>query len=407
MFIAANAQAQETPRRQAREGGERLERIERDLEADRNRVETLKSQAAALAEEIAALRAEMIAAAGAAQDYEEEVSQLEDSLAVVEKREREKSAALDRRRSQLSQALAALQRLALQPPEALIIGPDSPIDTVRSAMLLKVAVPALQTQATALQQQLGELRDLREQAEQKRKKMAVAVAALEAENDRIAALIERKHALRQTTAKSEAAAAERVAALAREAENLRDLIARLTAKPPPRKPTQTAMLFPVPPPPPRLAPDTAEPAAVMRLPTPETIRTFPAEQASLTMPARGELVTLFDETSSVGLTSKGVRIATREQAQIVAPFDGQVVFRGPFRGYGEILILEHRGGYHSLLVGLGRTDAEVGQWLLAGEPVGIMGPAMDGSPELYLELRHDGEPINPLPWLKTRDSEVE
>ena len=410
LLIANSATGQETSGERVGEG-DRLKQIERSLEADRNRIETLKHRAAALAEEIAALRAEMIAAAAAAQDHEDEVSRLEDSLALVEESERKKTAALIHRRSQLSEALAALQRMALQPPEALILGPDSPIDTVRSAMLLQIAVPSLQTQAATLQREVGALRSLREKAERQRKEVAAAAAALEAENVRIAALIERKHALQQSTAQSEAAAAEQVADLAREAEDLRDLIARLTAKPPPPKPSQTASLFPVPPPSPRPTPEAPEPATMMRLQppleAPETIRAFPAERASLTMPARGMLVTRFDETSSVGLTSKGIRIATREQAQVVAPYDGQIVFSGPFRGYGEILIIEHRGGYHSLLVGLGRTDAVVGQWLLAGEPVGVVGPAMDGTPELYLELRHSGEPINPLPWLKTRDSEVE
>jgi len=84
-----------------------------------------------------------------------------------------------------------------------------------------------------------------------------------------------------------------------------------------------------------------------------------------------------------------------------------VMFRGPFRGYGEILIIEHGGGYHTLLAGLARTDVALGQWLLAGEPVGIMGPASNGSPELYFELRHDGQPIDPSPWLGLPDPKKE
>jgi septal ring factor EnvC (AmiA/AmiB activator) len=161
----------------------------------------------------------------------------------------------------------------------------------------------------------------------------------------------------------------------------------------------------MPPPRPNAAPSPPAPATLRPSPPPG-IRAFPTVGASLTPPVLGRLATRFGEISAVGLNSKGISLATGAEAQVVAPFDGRVVFRGPFRGYGEILIIEHDGGYHSLLAGLGRTDAAVGQWLLAGEPVGIMGPASDGNPELYLELRHGGEPIDPLPWLKTRDIEA-
>jgi septal ring factor EnvC (AmiA/AmiB activator) len=92
---------------------------------------------------------------------------------------------------------------------------------------------------------------------------------------------------------------------------------------------------------------------------------------------------------------------------VIAPHDGKVVFAGPFRDYGLLLIIDHGEGYHTLLAGLGRIDASVSQWVLAGEPVGQMGPERAGSaraskPRLYIELRHDGRSINPLPWLAGR-----
>ncbi len=90
---------------------------------------------------------------------------------------------------------------------------------------------------------------------------------------------------------------------------------------------------------------------------------------------------------------------------MVAPYDGRVLFAGPFRGYGQILIIEHDDGYHSLLAGLDRLDVSVGQWLVTGEPVGTM-PKGEDKPRLYLELRHDGQPINPLPWLATSNEKV-
>ncbi|MBL0930093.1 MAG: peptidoglycan DD-metalloendopeptidase family protein [Alphaproteobacteria bacterium] len=84
---------------------------------------------------------------------------------------------------------------------------------------------------------------------------------------------------------------------------------------------------------------------------------------------------------------------------MIAPFDGTVAFAGPFRGYGLILILEHSGGYHSVLAQLGRIDAVVGQAVTAGEPVGRAGASEQGTPVLYLELRRNGQPVDPTPLL--------
>jgi murein hydrolase activator len=113
----------------------------------------------------------------------------------------------------------------------------------------------------------------------------------------------------------------------------------------------------------------------------------------------GTVLEHFGDPDATGSKAKGILIQARPGTTVLAPFDGQVVFRGPFRSYGEILIIQHAGGYHSLLAGLGRSDAAVGQWVVAGEPVGVMGPAKDGDPKLYVELRRDGHPIDPAPWL--------
>ncbi|MGH6959542.1 MAG: murein hydrolase activator EnvC family protein, partial [Dongiaceae bacterium] len=137
------------------------------------------------------------------------------------------------------------------------------------------------------------------------------------------------------------------------------------------------------------------------------LKSFPTKRQGVAPPARGEIVVNYGDPGEDGIASQGIVIETRGEAQVVAPHDGQVVFRGPFRGYGEILIIEHRGGYHTLLAGLGRTDAVVGQWLLAGEPVGTMDFPREHKPRLYVELRRGGRPINPWPWLEARISKVE
>jgi septal ring factor EnvC (AmiA/AmiB activator) len=143
---------------------------------------------------------------------------------------------------------------------------------------------------------------------------------------------------------------------------------------------------------------------------PDNVRAFPQGDAIplLIMPVRGQLVLAYGQRAlGADSVSKGISIQTRTQAQVVAPYDGQVVYAGKFRGYGQILIIEHDGRYHTLLAGLERIDAVAGQWILAGEPIGVMGSPQERSPELYLEFRHAGQPVNPLPWLATTDEKVQ
>jgi septal ring factor EnvC (AmiA/AmiB activator) len=400
-----------------------LEEIQRQLEQESGRIDTLDTQSRELRAQVATLQQDMIAAARAAQDSEDEMSQIEATLDTLEAEAAKAETELRARRGQLAAILGALQRLALQPPEAMLLGPATPLDTVRGATLLKVALPAVEGRAHALKTELQSLRELQAEIDERRRALVGAASRLEAERERLAGLLAQKQDLQQSTETERAALTERVGLLGRQAADLRELMAQLTNPPPPApgpKPMAPGTggagetMAPTPAPTdPGAAGEvaTAQPAALLRLDRPAEIRAFPAAKASLVMPARGQVVARYGERASSGPSSKGLVIATRPAAQVVAPFDGQVVFQGPFRGYGEILILEHAGGYHTLLAGLTRTDTVVGQWLLAGEPVGVMGPAPGGnaavSPELYVELRHDGQPINPLPWLDIRDSKIE
>ena len=129
----------------------------------------------------------------------------------------------------------------------------------------------------------------------------------------------------------------------------------------------------------------------------ETGKSFVKARGKLPMPARGPIVVSYGEETSKGVTSKGVSIKTRSQAQVISPYDGSVIFAGPFRGYGKLIIIEHGEGYMSLLAGMEDIDCEVGQMLLAGEPVGQM-PKSDNT-HLYVELRKNNKPLDPLAWI--------
>lgn len=368
---------------------DRLKDVQEAIQDEQDRLKYLGLQAEQLAGEISRLQVELVQAAKDVQDREDELRKLEKRLAALESLEQEKTAALAEHRSDMSTLLGALERLSVEPRETLVLGWRSPMDTVITAQLLGFAMPPIEAKATRLRADLDDIARLRTQALQQRQDIAAATEKLKIARGSLEELVALKAGMRQTTDEERTAATERVRALTQQADDLRDLLAALPPAPTP-PPGSGASL-----------------TATLRLEQPKDLKPFPSKRAGVTLPVRGVIVTRFGEPGPDGGISQGVYFETLPEAQIVAPHDGQILFRGPFRGYGQILLMEHPGGYLTLLAGLGRTDVVVGQWLLAGEPVGITESPKDGKARLYVELRRNDHPIDPWPWLEARISKVE
>ncbi|HVO01823.1 MAG TPA: peptidoglycan DD-metalloendopeptidase family protein [Candidatus Cybelea sp.] len=399
-----------------------LTTIQQQIQAGQQQQEQLKAQAAALDLEIADLQAAAVKAAGKVQDTEAKVTELEDTLAALSQEEKTKTKALAAERNRLTQAVVALQRLSSEPPEAMLFSTQSPIDAARSARLLGVITPALDARARALQSDLNELQEMRQQMAEQRDQLASAVDQLAGENARLSDLIGKKAEAQRSTLAESASTQSKLEKLAGQAKNLQDLVDRLnkakaeTGPAAPQAPDISGNT--------QLASAQPGPKSAERMQQPADFRNFPDAdhidgQNAVFAPARGRILTHFGDPTDSGGISKGLVIETRPGAQVVAPFDGRIAFEGPFRSYGQILIIEHGGGYHTVLAGLDRLDAVVGQWLLAGEPVGAMAQSGDSPagaqpgaappterPKLYLELRRNGQPIDPVPWFGTAEAKA-
>ncbi len=436
---------------QAQETGKRLSDVEQALEASESRSQTLGRKAAELQQEIADLQNKSIEAAEKTQNLESQLTRVETMLQDLEVKYEAKTAELRSQRGKLYHTLAALERIAIQPTEAVLVSRGTPVERVRSALLLRAAVPAIEEQAASIRGDLEELASLRLAIEQQHLELSATAKALAEERRLLSDLIGRKKDLHAQTLDERESAESNAQRLAAEASNLRELIARLeeqsrlradqeararvaeharlqaelmaqekqndsrldSAAAGPDEYDQTRSLA--------TGHDAGEETAQSEGPAlaaltpgtlerPDNVRPFPSGGAIplLVMPVRGQLVVAFgQQATGAESVSKGISIATRAQAQVIAPYDGQIVYAGAFRGYGQILIIEHGGRYHTLLAGLERIDAVVGQWILAGEPIGVMGSPQARSPELYLELRHAGQPVNPLPWLATTNDKVQ
>lgn len=389
-----------------------LKQRERDLEAARDRQRKSAATETALKREIEQLGADrrklnqdLIDTAGRLRGVEGKIAGTEARLKPLDDNERTIRKSLDGRRAVIGEVLAALQRIGRRPPPALIASPEDALQAVRTAILLGAVLPEMRHEAEALASELAELLGVRKQIDAERDRLKTEVASLDTERARMTALIAERQKQQAEREKALDAERARTGELARQVDNLKDLIAKLEQGLDPAtraareaargdsRPALSALHDPG-----RLAPAA----------------TFASLRGHVPIPVNGVKLRDYGAPDSVGGVEKGVSIATRAGAQVTAPADGWVVYAGPFRSYGQLLILNAGSGYHILLAGMERISVDLGQFVLTGEPVAAMGNGShiaailatgSSQPVLYIEFRKDGTPVDPGPWWASGGSE--
>jgi septal ring factor EnvC (AmiA/AmiB activator) len=269
-------------------------------------------------------------------------------------------------------------------------------------MVLGAVLPEMRDQVATLAHDLTSLVAVRTKIAGERDTLNKQLASLGDERTRMSALIAERQ--KQQAERENALAAERsrAADLAKQAGTLRDLIAKLEQGLDPAT---------------RAAREAARGEPLSTLHDPGRMApavAFASLRGRVPIPVNGVKLKVFGDSDGTGGTEKGVSIATRAGAQVTAPADGWVVYAGPFRSYGQLLILNVGGGYHVLLAGMDRISVDLGQFVLTGEPVAVMGNGSQiaailatgsSQPVLYVELRKDGTPVDPGPWWASGEGE--
>jgi septal ring factor EnvC (AmiA/AmiB activator) len=407
----ANAAKTELPvdKSQALDG---LKARDQELEEARERQRKAIETEAALKREIEQIGADRrklaqdaIDTAARLRGVEAKVEATQERLRPLNENEDRIRASLDSRRAVIAEVLAALQRIGHRPPPALLASPEDALQAVRTAMVLGAVLPDMRNKVDALGRDLAALLDIRKNIAAERDRLKNEVVSLDGERARMAALVEERQ--KQQGEREQALAAERTRAaeLARQVDNLKDLIGKLeqALDPSVRAAREAARS------------DSRPALSAYRDPgrlTPAVA--FASIRGQIPVPVNGVKLRNFGAPDGNGGLEKGVSIATRAGAQVTAPADGWVVYSGPFRSYGQLLILNVGGGYHVLLAGMDKISVDLGQFVLAGEPVAAMGTGSQiaailatgaSQPVLYIEFRKDGLPVDPGPWWAAGEGE--
>jgi septal ring factor EnvC (AmiA/AmiB activator) len=400
--------------RQARQAD--LDAVTRDIALTNQRQAELQKEIDGLDKDRATLNQTLLDTGKRVQDMEAAIDASEAKLKSLADSEATIHRSLLERRDVLAEVLAALQRMGRHPPPALLVRPEDALSSVRSAILLGAVVPDLRLAAAKLADDLKKLVALKTEIAAERDRLRADATRLLEDRTRVQLLVEEKRNQASASAAELADEQRKAAALADKATSLKDLIARMEAQIAAAAETSAAAE--------KAAAEAAAKAAAAPPAKPTSLgsagRLAPAvafndAKGLLPKPVSGSVVAGFGDKDSLGGRSQGISIATRASAQVTSPCDGWVVYAGPFRSYGQLLIINAGGGYHVLLAGMERIDVQLGQFILAGEPVAMMAsqrlasagatPVAAAQPVLYVEFRKEGTSIDPAPWWATSSDE--
>jgi murein hydrolase activator len=411
----AQETAAKTAEKQAHEA--ELKALEEKLAANAALRSKLQAEIAGIRSDRARLNTALIETTARTQGLEGRIAALETRLDGLKTSETAIRRSLDSRRGLITEVLAALQRMGRRSPPAVVVRPEDMLEAVRASIMLGSVVPELRQEIEVLASDLTELLRLRENIATDRKTISGELAELAGERQRLASLVvarQQREAAASGDAEKERQQAD---ALAKDMRSVRDLVERVEKDiaAAGRHAEETRRLGD------SQTREQRERMAALALKDPARLApkiAFADTRGLLPLPASGSQIRAFGASDGFGGTSRGISLSTRPKALVSAPVDAWVAFAGPFRSFGHLLILNAGGGYYLLLAGMQRIDVSAGQFVLAGEPVAVMGEMPEaevlaagrittgneqaattaGQPVLYVEFRKDGTPFDPGPW---------
>lgn len=376
--------------------------------------EKLKAEIAAIGQDRSKLNQELIDIAAKVRNVESRIGDAESRLGDLDTREQAIRGSLQSRRSEIVEVLAALQRAGRRTPPALLVSPEDALQSLRTAIMLGSVVPEMRAQSIKLVTDLNELVTVRKTIAAERDQLATDRDGLRVDQTRLASLVDERQKQQSTAEQNMQAEAARALELSRKVDDLQSLIAKMEQDLQSAAKAAAAA---------KVATEKAAAAAASGKPNLAALKdpgrlspaiAFVSAKGLLALPVNGTRIRDYGGSNGAGGTEKGISLATRAGAQVTTPCDGWVVYAGPFRSYGQLLILNAGGGYHVLIAGMERISVNIGQFVLTGEPIATMGTTSRiasilatsvSRPVLYVEFRKDGTPIDPGPWWAANEGE--
>jgi septal ring factor EnvC (AmiA/AmiB activator) len=358
-----------------------LVRAKAQAEEARKRSEALEARSRAATNAANQTRDRIAALAARIQQSEADLRAGEARIAIIAGLQREQARRLALRQKPMVRLTAALQQIARRSPVLTLVAPGSVSDAVHRRIVLARIMPIVMERTRGLRAEIARSRELRQSADEALAAMGRTRDGLTLQRQTLANLEQRQRVASREYRASASLETERALAMGEEARDIGDLMEKIEDASVIRD-----ALMQLPGPDPRPAQPGDAP-----LPTDRATTAATAQAPAYRLPVVGEVVTGFGEVSESGVRARGLTIAAAPSATVVAPANGRVAFAGPFRGYGRIVIIEHGGGWTTLIANLDKLTAQIGDQVRQGDPLGGAGP---NKPRIVVELRRQERPID-------------
>lgn len=329
----------------------------------------LRKKLAASEQDMQRLRERSAQMAERLQINERRVSAEENALAEVSAEYAKKRNAFEARKADYSATILSLLRLRNLPQTVIFSSPDDTRQLLRTASVLEKTNAALAAKTTRLRNDMAQITRLQRDAATRDKRTRAEESLLKKAQNNLARELAARQKLQSRLNADYVRTAERVETLSRESQSLQELIGKLAEEEKKHPPAAKAA----------------------------SLRSFSGRKGSMRTPVNGEIIHRFGERKNANETYRGIVFRARSGAAVVAPYDGKIAFTGPFRDYGNMVLIKHDNGYISLISGLGHISVSLNQAAIRGEPIGSMPESSDV--QAYVELRgSDAKPIDPANW---------
>ncbi len=357
----------------AKSENEDLKTIKSKLSEETKQKDKLQKKINEITSELDDIKKNLVEAARAVRDKEDTLKSIEERIGNLEEKKTTIDKTLQAERVSIVKLILILERIRKTPPQALIARPDTPYKTAQSALLMENIIPSVKRHAESLKNNLETLQRVSNELKIEKASLEKETKFLRDKNKNLQSLVDKKERVYSKIDRDIEARELTIQNISAKASNLEQLVRQLKAE---------------------------EQKEFQRQKTANILRKKPVfdlkETGQAQLPISGIIRTGYHQKDDLGAKSNGITIEGRSAGLVIAPMGGKVQFTGTFKRYGNIIILEHAGGFHSLIAGLEKITSSVGDHVNSGEPIGLLpDSSLIPRPKLYYELRQNGNPVNP------------
>lgn len=346
-----------------------LKKIKSEITSKKQEEKNLSQEKSKIEQQIKKIQTQMVHIGKNIKEHELNLNKLGSKISELKSEEVKIKNKIKESQKDIIKAISSLQKLASIPIGALITSPQKPVETIRTAMLLNSVTKYLKSYTEDLKMDLEKLENIRSGISKKRTEIAKISSDMNIKKKEVSSLLKKKKSKGRKISQKVFATSKQIKRLIKESKTIEEFLKK--AQKEKRKDSEFVKGM-------------------------DKNSKFSKLKGQIPTPATGSIITSFGEKEPSGIKSKGLRLQTRKNAQVISPYDGVVVFAGDFKGYGNTIIVYHGDNFYTVLSGLNKLFCEENQSLLAGEPIGEMGTGEKRN--LYIELRYKDDPINPLKY---------